>query len=124
VATGQLLQTLTRKPQARYDWQVNTVSLAFSPDGTELAGGGEDGVIGIWEIRTGRHLTDLVGHSDTPYGLAFSPDKRTVVSSSGGGSDYSLRLWGVDNSAQITKIDLGGLGTRQRSATMGQKLRP
>jgi WD40 repeat protein len=110
VATGKLIQSLTRQSQGKFGWQEHVVSLAFSKDGAELAAGGDDGVISIWEIGAGKHLTDLVGHTDQPYGLAFSPDKKTIVSSSGGSSDYSMRLWSVDNGVQIKNIDLGGIG--------------
>jgi WD40 repeat protein len=42
---------------------------------------------------TGEELVRLPGHSDYVYSLAFSPDGKTLVSSSG---DTTLRLWDTE----------------------------
>jgi WD40 repeat protein len=42
---------------------------------------------------TGEELVRLPGHSSYVYALAFSPDGKTLVSSSG---DSTLRLWDTE----------------------------
>jgi WD40 repeat protein len=62
----------------------NVVALAFSPDGKWLgtAGGAPtvDGEVKVFDTRTWKLVTQLKGcHSDTVYGLAFSPDIKMPV---------------------------------------------
>ena len=52
---------------------------------------GRDRLVRLWDVATGEELVRLPGHSDYVYSLAFSPDGKTLVSSSG---DTTLRLWG------------------------------
>jgi WD40 repeat protein len=47
----------------------------------------------LWDADTGEELVRLPGHSDYVFSLAFSPDGKTLVSSSG---DTTLRLWDTE----------------------------
>jgi WD40 repeat protein len=47
----------------------------------------------LWDAATGEELVRLPGQSDYVYALAFSPDGKTLVSSSG---DKTLRLWDTE----------------------------
>ncbi|HWY87578.1 MAG TPA: hypothetical protein VNX28_12670, partial [Gemmataceae bacterium] len=38
--------------------------LAFAPDGKELASGGKEGVVILWDVGSGKALTSLPGHKD------------------------------------------------------------
>lgn len=63
------------------------VALAFSPDSKLLAAGGgtptEDGEIKIFEVPTGKLVTDIKnGHSDTVFGVCFSPDSAKLATCS------------------------------------------
>ena len=68
------------------------LALAYSPDGATLATAGEDAVVNLRDVATGRVRARLEGHRDTVACVAFAPDGRTLAS---GSYDRTLRLWDV-----------------------------
>jgi hypothetical protein len=71
---------------------VHVQSLAFSPGG-DLAAGGDDGSVILWDTKRARVRTTLRAHAGAVNGLAFAPDGRTVAS---GSSDGKLCIWDAD----------------------------
>ena len=71
------------------------VALAFSPDAKLLVTGGgaptEDGEIKIYEVASGKLTLDLKNcHSDTVFGISFSPDGKMLASC---GADKFVKTW-------------------------------
>jgi serine/threonine protein kinase len=66
--------------------------LAFSPDGTLLAGGSTDKTIKIWDVRSGKYKTTIEGHQGSVNSVAFSPDGTLLAS---GSNDKTIKLWRV-----------------------------
>jgi WD40 repeat protein len=68
-------------------------SVAFDASGGRLATGGSDGLVKVWDARTGAHLLTLTGHTGEVSGLSFSPDGTALASSA---SDRTVRVWAMD----------------------------
>ncbi|SLM38544.1 prolyl oligopeptidase [Lasallia pustulata] len=92
---GATLQTL----EGHLD-RVNTV--AFSPDGKQLASGSDDMTVWIWDAATGATLQTLEGHSDWIKAVAFSPDGKQLASGSG---DKTVRIWDAATGATLQRSE-------------------
>jgi len=64
--------------------------IAFSPDGTQLASGGKDRTVRIWDVRTGQIVRVLKGHARHVLAVSYSPNGDQLASASFGGM---IRLW-------------------------------
>jgi WD40 repeat protein len=63
---------------------------AISPDNKWAVSGGQDRVVCLWELPSGKLLRKLEGHTDSVWRCAISPDGRWFVSAS---ADQTLRVW-------------------------------
>lgn len=67
-------------------------SVAFSPNGEQIASGSWDYTIKIWDKATGNLVRTLPGHSAEVYAIAYSPDGSLLASA---GVDHTVRIWSV-----------------------------
>ena len=74
--------------------KFGVLSVAFSPDGTLLASGGEDTDVFLWEVTTRQSLVQLDFHLAAVNKVVFSPDGETFAS---GSADSTIVLWDVSD---------------------------
>jgi WD40 repeat protein len=70
--------------------RVGLTALWLGPD--LVASAGADRAVRLWDLRTGRHLRTLRGHTDQVLSVCLSPDGRHALSA-GGYTDRTIRLW-------------------------------
>ncbi len=78
-------------------------SAAFSPDGTHLLCGCQDGTLKLWDTSTGTVLAHFKTHGAPVFCVAFSPDGSRFAS---GSLDGSTHVW--DTATQKKLITLNG----------------
>jgi WD40 repeat protein len=80
-------------------------AVAFSPDGTRLAFGTNQGSAGVFDLRSGNQLVRFPGHTTDIFDVAFSPDGSRVATAAGDGHTYVWRAAGN----QSLSITTGGV---------------
>lgn len=95
--TGQVLQTLG---EGTFDLS----SVAISPDNSQVAAGGQDGKVRLYDRSDGSLLQTL-----TMYGsvnsLAFSPDGTRILAGGARGNQGDARIWRVKDGQILTVFD-------------------
>ena len=103
VADGRPLERLTGKNQSIH-------SLAFSPDGKNLAATGREGHLTIWDLETGEASEPFATDDLADGPLAFSPDGRTIATR---GGDSVLHYWDRTTAMDRLATPEAHLGTVQ-----------
>jgi WD40 repeat protein len=70
--------------------QGAVVAVAFSPDGSRIVTGSDDGTARLWDAATGRPVGEPLPHSGAVLAVAFSPGGETILTAS---RDGAGRLW-------------------------------
>ena len=73
-------------------------ALAATPDGAHVLSGGDDGVLRLWDLRTGELQAALTGHDGSIFAIALADDGRTAITGSG---DHTIRRWDLHRRAPI-----------------------
>jgi WD40 repeat protein len=98
VATGKELRRFAAGPGG-----IRT--LAFSPDGATLAGGGDDGRLRLWDAATGKEQRAFPADGRRIRSVAFTPDGRTIAA-----AGASVRLYDPATGQERLRIDRQALG--------------
>jgi WD40 repeat protein len=96
--SGRLLRTI-----AAGDSSVRAVcAVAFSPDGTRLAGAiPYDGSVRVWDAATGRQLHKLQGHTCNITRVVFSRDGKRLATAS---EDQTVKVWDAGTGRELAKL--------------------
>lgn len=103
-ATGQNISTLEGHSDS-------VQSVAWSPDGSQLASASNDRTARIWDPDTGQSVSILKGHSHWVRSIAWSPDGRRLASAS---TDMTVSIRDPASSQDVS-FSLGGNSGRIHS---------
>lgn len=92
-----------------YGHYNNSVSVAISPDNKYIAIGGENKVIKIVDISSGKVIKELKGHTSVIYSLVFSHNGKKLLSASGkceelNLTDDTIKLWDISTAKVVMEI--------------------
>ena len=94
--TGKAVRTLGT-PEQGAAW-----ALSVSADGKRAISAGNDQIVHVWDLKAGKEIVALRGHTSSVSGAVLSRDGKQAVS---GGWDRTLRLWDVDAGKQVKLFD-------------------
>ena len=77
-----------------------TRCMAFTPAGDRLISGGDDGVVRIWEVSTGKELRRFGSGSKGITSLILTRDGKQIIT---GGNDGVIRVWAMPREKLATK---------------------
>jgi len=76
-------------------------SVAFSPDGKQIATASQDGTAKIWDAFTGKELLTLSSHIGSVNGVAFSPDGKLIATAS---DDQTVKVWDAATGTELLTL--------------------
>ena len=83
------------------DHQQEVCGLKWSPDGTQLASGGNDNVLCVWDASGPQQpLFKFSQHKAAVKAVAWSPWQRNLLASGGGTKDKTIRFWNTETGSQ------------------------
>jgi WD40 repeat protein len=86
----------------RIGWgNVHVYNTTFSPDGQTFLAGGDGGTLRLYEVKSGKLVRELIGHSHYTQHAVFTPDGKQALSAS---ADGTLRLWDLATGKEVRRF--------------------
>jgi WD40 repeat protein len=99
--SGEIIRNVSKMNIAKFEHSAHGESLAISPDGKTIALSAPRGKIGLWEIQSGRLVSEFdTGVSEDDI-VVFSPDGKTLAA---GGLNQNILLWEIKSGGLQWKL--------------------
>ena len=77
------------------------ITLAFSPDGKQIATTSEDKSVKLWDAETGQELRTFTRHTHFTSRVVFSPDGTRLAS---GSFDRTVKVWDIQTGQELLTL--------------------
>lgn len=81
--------------------------LEWRSDGSQLASGGNDNVVNIWDARSNTPKFTKNNHRAAVKALAWCPWQLNLLATGGGSQDKHIHFWNSTTGARVNSIDTG-----------------
>ena len=81
--------------------------LKWSFDGSQLASGGNDNNLMIWNLHSTKPIMCNNSHLAAVKAIAWSPHQHNILATGGGTADRTIRFWNTSTFKNILKYDTG-----------------
>nr|XP_043619845.1 cell division cycle 20.1, cofactor of APC complex-like [Erigeron canadensis] len=81
--------------------------LKWSPSGQQLASGGNDNLVYIWNLSSNQRVHRFSGHTSAVKALDWCPFQRNLLASGGGVDDQCIKFWNSNTGACLNSVDTG-----------------
>ncbi|EME83183.1 uncharacterized protein MYCFIDRAFT_60989 [Pseudocercospora fijiensis CIRAD86] len=97
--------------------------LEWRPDGAQLATGGNDNIVTIWDARSlNAPKFQKTNHKAAVKALAWCPWQSNLLATGGGSHDRNIHFWNTTSGARVNSIDTGSQVTSLRWSTAYKEL--
>lgn len=79
--------------------------LSWSQSGQQLASGGNDNLLHIWDVASTEYLYRLCDHEAAVKALAWCPFQANLLASGGGTADRCIKLWNTQKGTCLKSLD-------------------
>ncbi|ODV59170.1 ubiquitin-protein transferase activating protein CDC20 [Ascoidea rubescens DSM 1968] len=76
-------------------------------DGHQLASGGNDNIVNIWDARSSIPQFTKTVHKSAVKALSWSPTQSNLLATAGGTADRHIHFWNTASGARVNSIDTG-----------------
>lgn len=81
--------------------------MEWRSDGSQLASGGNDNVVNIWDVRSNTPKFSKTNHKAAVKALAWCPWQLNLLATGGGSQDKHIHFWNSTTGARVNSIDTG-----------------
>lgn len=86
---------------------LQVCGLKWSPDDREIASGGNDNQLYIWNLNSTSPVIKFSDHNAAVKAIAWSPHQHGLLASGGGTADRCIRFWNSATNTALNCIDTG-----------------
>jgi WD40 repeat protein/serine/threonine protein kinase len=123
ITGGDRIELWNVQPLAKLDWFTGRLDTIMSSAWSSnwLVAGSYFGDLKIWDARTGREIVNFKPHPKFTFGLAFSPDGKTLAT---GGGDQKIDFWdltSLPSDSRTTNASSPATSLKKRATLQGHR---